>query len=237
MNRVIFRNSLFAFTALAAITGCDWMPGKPDPSKRWKPADQNLEFTDLYNQSCRGCHGMDGTIAGSISMDQAVYLNFIPEAELISVISNGVPGSNMPAFLQANGGTLTEEQVKVLAAGILSGKTPASAPIPPYRAPLGDPVAGKAAFGVSCASCHGADGTGGSAGSVVAPAYLGMVSDQYLRTIVVAGRPELGCPDFLTRTPGQTLTEQDVADITAWLASNRKNEFGKPMAPLVPLTP
>lgn len=225
---------LMCLTGLVALTGCEWMPGRPDPSKRWKPEDKNLEFTDLYSRNCRGCHGMDGTIAGSISMDQPTYLNFIPEAELIDVISKGVPGSNMPAFLQANGGTLTEEQIKVLALGILSRKTSTTAQIPPYSAPVGDPIAGKVAFGVSCASCHGVDGTGGTAGSVVAPAYLGMVSDQYLRTITVAGRPELGCPDFLTRTPGRVLTNQDVADITAWLASNRRNEFGKPVPRISP---
>jgi hypothetical protein len=56
-----------------------------------------------------------------------------------------------------------------------------------------------------------------------------MVSDQYLRTIVVAGRPELGCPDFPKRLPDRSLTNEEVADLTAWLASHRANEFGKPI--------
>ncbi len=216
---------------LLPLVGCDWMPGKPKPADRWQPADSMLDFTTLYAENCRACHGMDGTISGSISMDQPTYLSFIPEDELREVITNGVPGSNMPAFLQSRGGTLTAQQIDVLVSGILASKPADPGDLPPYAAALGDVAAGREAFGVSCASCHGADGKGlpGKAGSVVAPAYLGMVSNQYLRTITVAGRPELGCPDFRSRTPGRAMTPDEVSNITAWLVSNRVNEFGQPV--------
>ncbi|MEX1119129.1 MAG: c-type cytochrome [Terrimicrobiaceae bacterium] len=218
--------------ALLLLVGCDWMPGKPNPENRWQPADSIVDFTTLYAENCRGCHGREGTMAGSIGMDQPTYLSFIPEAKLRDVIANGVPGSNMPAFLQARGGMLTEQQIDALVTGILAAKPADPAEdMPPYEAALGDAVAGRDAFGLSCASCHGADGKGlpGKAGSVVAPAYLGMISDQYLRTITVAGRPELGCPDFRNRIPGRAMTSDEVSNITAWLASNRVNEFGQPI--------
>jgi mono/diheme cytochrome c family protein len=98
-------------------------------------------------------------------------------------------------------------------------------------------VRGAAVFAASCASCHGNGGEGGKAGPVVSPAYLGQVSNQYLRTIVIAGRPDLGCPDFANRTPGKPMADADIADVTAWLVSNRKNEFGKPLAPAKPSQP
>jgi cytochrome c oxidase cbb3-type subunit 3 len=88
---------------------------------------------------------------------------------------------------------------------------------------------GQAAFGTFCASCHDADGTGGKAGSVVRPAYLGLVSDQYLRTIVIAGRNDLGCPDFQNRVPGKPMSEEEISGVVAWLVSQRKNEFGQPL--------
>lgn len=222
----------FAMAAgLLLLPGCDWMPGKPDPAHRWQPADSVVDFTTLYAENCRACHGRDGTISGSISMDQPTYLSFIPEEKLREVTANGIPGSNMPAFLQSRGGMLTQQQIDILVAGILASKPADPGVMPPYEAPLGDVVAGHAAFGLSCAACHGADGKGlpGKAGSVVAPAYLGMVSDQYLRTITVAGRPELGCPDFRSRISGRAMTDDEVSNVTAWLASNRVDEFGQPM--------
>ena len=60
------------------------------------------------------------------------------------------------------------------------------------------------------------------------PAYLGLVSDQYLRTIVIAGR-DLGCPDFQNRVSGRPMSGEEISDVVAWLASQRKNEFGEPL--------
>jgi mono/diheme cytochrome c family protein len=132
------------------------------------------------------------------------------------------------------GGGLTDEQITILVNGILAGKKPldpAAGPLPAYAAPLGNPASGQAVFAVYCASCHGAGGNGGTkAGSVIDPAYLGLVSDQYLRTVTIAGRPEFGMPDWHGYIPGKSMSDQEVSDVVAWLVSNRKNEFGQPIA-------
>ena len=48
-----------------------------------------------------------------------------------------------------------------------------------------------------CQSCHGADGRGGPKGSAITnDSFLALTSDQDLRTMVIAGRPELGAPDW-----------------------------------------
>src|SRR5438046_8947088 len=78
---------------------------------------------------------------------------------------------------------------------------------PPYssRAP-GDAQRDADAYRTYCSSCHGADGRGGSkASSIVDGSYLALVSDQYLRTIVIAGRPELGSPDWRGDVRGRHL--------------------------------
>ena len=49
------------------------------------------------------------------------------------------------------------------------------------------------------------------------PAFLGLVSDQYLRTIVIAGRNDLGCPDFQNRVPGKPMSEEEISGVVAWL--------------------
>lgn len=209
-------------------------PGMPDYAKKWAPPSDVKSLDRLYSENCQGCHGRGEKVAGSIAMDNPTYLAVISEEQLKAIITDGVAHTGMPAFTESKGGLITDEQIAILATGIKSwAKTPASAgPLPPYSAPLGNPQAGLTAFGVSCASCHGADGTGvqGKAGSVVDPAYLGMASDQYLRTITIAGRNDLGCPDFQHRVPGRAMTDTEISDVVAWLASQRKNEFGKPLS-------
>jgi cytochrome c oxidase cbb3-type subunit III len=55
-----------------------------------------------------------------------------------------------------------------------------------------------------------------------------LVSDQQLRTIVIAGRPELGAPDWRGDVPGRPMSSQDVSDVVAWLSSKRPKFPGQP---------
>ncbi|MEI8313597.1 MAG: c-type cytochrome [Verrucomicrobiota bacterium] len=218
--------------SLLALGGCR-LTGKPKPDFQWKPASETTDFATLYRQNCIGCHGLGRVVAGSIAMDNPAYLSVVPRGSLLDAISTGIPATAMPGFSTAAGGNLTGDQIEILANGIVAKKSAKPRiPLPPYAASGGDPVRGATVFAASCASCHGKAGDGSEkAGSVVSPAYLGLVSNQYLRTIVVAGRPDLDCPDFEKRMPGHPMTNEDIADVTAWLVSNRKNEFGKPLAP------
>jgi hypothetical protein len=58
--------------------------------------------------------------------------------------------------------------------------------------------------------------------------YLALASDQGLRTTVIAGRPELGAPDWRGNVPGRPMTPQDIADVVAWLSAQRLAFPGKP---------
>ncbi len=101
---------------------------------------------------------------------------------------------------------------------------------PPYssRAP-GDAQRDADAYRTYCSSCHGADGRGGSkASSIVDGSYLALVSDQYLRTIVIAGRPELGAPDWRGDVRGRHMSAQEISDVVAWLSSHRIQFPGQP---------
>ena len=213
------------------LPACDWMPGKPTSAQAWHSPHSVVDFERLYAENCRGCHGTKEEPSGSITLDNPTYIAVVPRDTLRSIIANGIPGTAMVAFSEEHGGLLTEKQIDVLVEGItaLGAKNPPSGPLPAYSAPLGDVAQGQTAFGTFCASCHGADGTGGKAGSVVPPAYLGLVSDQYLRTIVIAGRNDLGCPDFQNRVAGKPMSEEEISGVVAWLVSQRKNEFGQPL--------
>jgi len=105
--------------------------------------------------------------------------------------------------------------------------------LPPYQAEVksseADGVRGAAVYTAACARCHGPDGRGGpKAGSVVDAAFLSLVSDQSLRTTVIAGRPDLGKPDWRNDIPGQPLTPQEITDVVAWLVRQRRPVPGRP---------
>ena len=226
--RLLFSSTLASLALCFGLSSCDWMPGAPDPSKKWKPASEIADFNTLYRKNCLACHSDGSTISPSIPMDNATYLSMVPEERLREIIANGLPGTLMPAFALSAGGTLTDEQVDILTKGILARK-PEQAPtgLPPYSASGGDASLGAAVFQSHCASCHGDDGKGGPNGrSVVDPAYLALVSDQYLRTVVIAGRPDLGMPDFRGES-GTPMTPADVSNVVAWLVSQRQAVSGE----------
>ena len=219
---------LLAIVSLAAIllAGCDSLPGRPTQADLpLRPSDVT-DFATLYGESCAGCHGADGKSGAAIAMNNPVYLAIIDDASMRRVIANGSAGTAMPPFAQSAGGSLTDRQIDILIAGIRKnwkGVPGAGEGAPPYSSSTaGDSSRGAQVYATSCRSCHGPDGKGGSAaGSVVDASYLSLVSNQYLRAIVIAGRPDIGHPDWKHDVSGQPLTPEQVSDVVAWLASKR----------------
>jgi cytochrome c oxidase cbb3-type subunit 3 len=72
-------------------------------------------------------------------------------------------------------------------------------------------------FAEYCSSCHGAGGIGARA--IADPLYLALVTDQDLRTVIIAGMPNLGMTDW--RGYATPLSDADVTDVVAWLAAHR----------------
>jgi hypothetical protein len=46
--------------------------------------------------------------------------------------------------------------------------------------------------------------------------------------VVIAGRPELGAPDWRGNIPGKPMSEQEIGDVVAWLESQRVQNPGQP---------
>ena len=210
-----------------SLVGCDLLPGRARARDQQETASaQVANFHALYSQQCAGCHGRDGRLGAARPLNDAVYLALAPGPRLRQVIAEGVRGTAQPAFAKSAGGTLTDEQIDALALGLLAAWARPDATqgvtVPPYAAKLGDPAQGGAVYTAACASCHGADGSGGAkARSVVDPSYLALVSDQYLRTTVVAGRADLGMPDWRGFIAGRALSPEEISDVVAWLVTKR----------------
>lgn len=229
MKRLHIGLSLTAVAALTLLTGCDArLPGRPNEAARWRAPAEVSDFDQLYAQNCAGCHGASGRLGAARSLNDPLYQSFVTDDALRQVVSQGRPGTNMPAFSRQAGGGLTDRQIELLISGMQSQWSRpdvfGGVEIPPYgtASPSGDSLRGAAAYQTYCARCHGTDGAGGSAGSIVDPNFLELVSDQGLRTTVVVGRSDLGKSDWRSILPGRPMSPQEIDDVVAWLAAHRQ---------------
>src|SRR4030081_3116419 len=120
--RLVFLSfaSLYAL-ALAglALVGCSRIPGRPGPGPEVMRPEQVLDFPTLYKVNCAACHGENGRDGVAISLANPVYLAFAGEDNLRHIVANGVSGRLMPPFARSAGGMLTDQQIGVLAHGMM----------------------------------------------------------------------------------------------------------------------
>jgi cytochrome c oxidase cbb3-type subunit III len=225
-----------SFIVLALAPGCD-LPGQPKLADKPLSEDKVVDFNRLYRRNCTGCHGTNGTLGPAPPLNDAVFLAIVPDSVLLRVISEGRPGTPMPAFAAARGGPLTDVQVKALAAGVKSRwQSPQSLhdSVPPYSVTAdgkaSDQNRGARVFSRACAPCHGPAGQGEengnrSAGAINDPAFLALISDQALRRYAITGRPDLGMPNYADKTGRphdyQPMTSAEIGDLVTFLASWR----------------
>lgn len=225
--------ALLAVLAIFWGSGCDGLPGKPDPAERYRRPSEILDFDSLYSQNCSACHGAEGKLGPARPLADPLYLAYVGRARLQRIVAEGIPNTPMPAFGQAAGGLLNDAQIDALARGAFErwsdSSTLKGVSLPAYDeksarlagAPRGDAARGSRSFATFCADCHGKDGRGSlQGGSVVDPDFLALVSDQMLRTSVVVGRPDLGMPGW--RQEGRRpLRPQEINDVVAWMRARR----------------
>ncbi len=213
------------------------------------PGDRVVEFTTLYKENCAGCHGADGMLGPAPPLNDPIFLSIVPDAVVLGLISDGRPGTPMPAFARSKGGPLTDLQVQALAAGIKprwSTGPQVRENLPPYSIRGDDAAAdrerGLKVFARACGSCHGPNGEGDDkkAGAIHDPNFLKLISDQCLRRYAITGRPDLGMPNFAEKngraSDFQPLTSAEITDLVAllahWRETDRVDNSGKGSQPV-----
>ena len=228
------RLSTSAMLVATLLVSCGAPPGQPRADSVTLAPNEVVEFGALYAANCAACHGTQGRGGAAIALANPVYLAVVDDHSMRASIGEGVRGTSMPAFAQHSGGMLTEKQIDALVDGIRSQWSRPAAlgdlNPPSYAATsAGDIHRGEAAYQTFCESCHGADGRGGAKGSSITnDSFLALASDQALRTVVIAGRPELGAPDWRGYVAGRPMSDQEVTDVVSWLASHRVAAPGQP---------
>jgi len=234
--RALLHSCFWLTLGTVLLCGCDLSHGRPGKDSETLAPDEIVDFKILYAENCAGCHGTDGRGGAAIALANPVYLAIADEAQMRRITAEGVRGTSMPAFAQSAGGMLTDKQIDVITTqirarwarrGILAGVE-----APSYenlRKSPGVAARGGLVYKTYCESCHGAEGRGGKKGSAITDgAFLQLVSNHGLRTVVITGRPELNAPDWRGNVPGTPMSEEEVTDVVAWLASKRVQNPGQP---------
>lgn len=91
------------------------------PASAQEPVDQEKlnRGARLYQDNCAVCHGENGEGRVGASLTQA-WPSIRPDLTVQNAIENGIPGSAMPAWSQANGGPLTEPEIDHITAYVVS---------------------------------------------------------------------------------------------------------------------
>jgi mono/diheme cytochrome c family protein len=180
----------------------------------------------LYAENCVVCHGEQGRgrVGAELAKD---WPSIRPDLTVRTIIARGVPGSLMPAWSQANGGPLTEEEIDALTAYILSWQTggaPQVTPRPtatlhpaltPPAQVEGDTAHGAALYAENCDMCHGPNGAG-RVGATLARDWPSIRPDLSVRNTIANGVAGSPMPAF-SQARGGPLSEQEINDVTAFI--------------------
>ena len=220
--------------AIPVLTGCD-MPGRPQPGPEVPRPEAVTSFDILYGENCAGCHGKNGDNGAATNLANPEYQALIDDVSMRDVIANGKKGSLMPGFSIRRGGPLTEAQIdadRSRACGhggrrrirleerlLRRTRLPVRVTQPGAKRSMGRPVHG----------CHGETAQHpGSAGSILDGSFLALINEQTVRTTVIAGRPDIGEPDWRNHIPGRAMTDDEITDVSAWLIAQRPTTPGQP---------
>ena len=150
----------------------------------------------VFNSTCAGCHGLDGrgsdkaaNIAGSAKVQH------LSDAQVSSIISNGVPGTGMPAFHNLNHRQVREvvSYLRILQGKVEERKIP------------GNASHGKEIFlgKGECSACHAISGEGGFLGPDLS-AYGSTLSAKAIRDAIIKSN-RMVAPGYRSAT----ITTQD----------------------------
>ncbi len=163
----------------------------------------------LFDKNCAPCHGSQGEGDIGPALNDKTFLASTADDTIFSVISSGIPDTQMPAWNQAHGGPFTDDSVSQLVAFIRAWEP--NAPNRRAAALVGDAARGAKIFSNVCFICHGDNGVGTArAPALNDPTLLAQFDDTWFKATITAGRPAQGMPTW-----GSVLSPQQIADVLA----------------------
>lgn len=163
---------------IAGLSACGELPSSSSPTPSAEPPTAEPVGSagplqpaalgaPLYLNNCTPCHGNQGQGVDAPPLANSAYVQHADDATLEATIASGFSGTEMPAWLNTNGGPFTKTQISYIAAylrtlqpaPVTNAVTPTATE--PSPLPAGNAADGKVAFGQYCAACHGPEGVQG----------------------------------------------------------------------------
>lgn len=222
--------NLWRILQAGLVAGILWLAfgWNPFPARAQDCEDEQTLQTGarLYAENCALCHGEEGQ--GRVGATLAKnWPSIRPDLRVRETITNGVPGSPMPAWSIENGGPFSETEIDSLVCYILSWETggpPLIYPTPTFKlaaeitAPPGvegDPNAGALLYQANCAVCHGENGEG-RIGANLSKVFSSIRPDLLTQSVIANGVEGSAMPAW-SQDKGGPLTNDEIKDIVAYL--------------------
>jgi len=145
------------FLLSAVLTQTPLGAGSQERSPAETPHDKATEVKEgasLFRSNCSPCHGLNANGGGrGPDLTSGRWTHGSTDAEIFRTISQGVPGTEMPAS------AFEDSEISAIVAYLRSLQPPTHAVVP------GDPGKGSKTFNsAGCATCHMVNGSGGRLG-------------------------------------------------------------------------
>lgn len=177
-----------------------------------------FEGNVLFSTYCVVCHGKQGEGDVGPALNDKTFLSSTDNDTIFSVISSGVPGTEMPAWNQIHGGPLTDQEVRQVVAFIRNWEP--TAPEVHTVESSGDAAQGLKIYNSTCIVCHGETGKGTDrAPALNDPAKLAEFDDEWYSNTITNGRPAQGMPTW-----GTVLSPLQVRHLIALLRAWQRGE-------------
>ncbi len=178
---------------------------------------------ELFVTNCTSCHGTRGEGIVGPALNNKILLEAANDSYLFAIIKNGRPNTVMPAWGQANGGALTDEDIEAVVSFIRAFEPNAPEVIVGEFTPSAP--RGASLFASACFTCHGENGLGveNEEGKTVLAvndsATLSKHDNTWYEQVIVNGMPATGMPIW-----GATLSNNQIQDLLALIDAWRAGE-------------
>jgi mono/diheme cytochrome c family protein len=125
-NRVMTWGAVLLLAMALAFPLYKWVePVNRDEAREDQLAALEQQGSQVYQQNCSSCHGLNGEGGAGPALNSQQFLQSATDAQATTLIAVGIPGTQMSAFSQDHGGSLTSEQIKAIVTFMRSWETDA----------------------------------------------------------------------------------------------------------------